>query len=149
MSQSASSRESETWQFRGNVNVGLSSDASRIRDDFRNAVRYWQLPLSNRSVPHEPSFRDRFRELAERWSRETRDTSSLTRMVLHPAYQQIIGLGQAAVPLLLEELRDRPDHWFWALASITGENPVRDSDAGDSEAMATAWLEWGREHGHI
>ena len=45
------------------------------------------------------------------------------------------------------ELEREPDHWFWALEAITGESPVPESDAGDIEASALAWVEWGREKG--
>lgn len=44
---------------------------------------------------------------------------------MHPAYQQIIGMGEKALPLILRDLRDRPTgHWFWALNAITGEEPT-------------------------
>jgi hypothetical protein len=64
---------------------------------------------------------------------------------LHPAYQRIIGLGPAAVPLLLRELEHRPDHWFWALKSITGQDPAEGTDSiGEA---ARAWMKWGRQAG--
>jgi hypothetical protein len=43
----------------------------------------------------------------------------------HPAYQRIIEMGQPVMPLIFRELEREPDHWFWALQSITGENPVK------------------------
>ena len=67
---------------------------------------------------------------------------------MHPAYQQIIGLGERALPLIFQELRREPDHWFWALAAITGKNPVPEEDAGDLEAMANDWLSWGDAQGY-
>src|SRR5436309_3896150 len=51
----------------------------------------------------------RFSELAGAWKKETRLLSSMTDMILHPAYQQIIGLGRGALPLILEELARQPD----------------------------------------
>ena len=64
-------------------------------------------------------------------------------MAMHPAYQQIIGMGTPALPLIFQELQREPDHWFWALGAITGENPVPEEDAGDLDAMTDAWLSWG------
>lgn len=58
-------------------------------------------------------------------------------------------MGQAAVPLILEELWARPDHWGPALTAITGENPVPPEDAGRLGAMAQAWLQWGKDRGLI
>jgi hypothetical protein len=64
-------------------------------------------------------------------------------------YQQVIGMGIDAVPLILAELAREPDHWFWALEAITGKNPVSDDAAGDVEASTQAWIEWGRQKGLI
>ena len=61
------------------------------------------------------------------------------------AYQSIIGMGAPVVPLLILQLRsegDEPDQWFWALQAITGENPVTDSERGDFQKMAKAWIDW-------
>jgi hypothetical protein len=85
-----------------------------------------------------------FDHLAEEWREAVQFSSSVTEMCLHPAYQQIIGMGPVVVPLLLKELSQRPDHWFWALHAITKENPVDPEDAGDLLKMSEAWIEWGR-----
>jgi hypothetical protein len=83
----------------------------------------------------------------EQWRHDTQFLSSVTQMANHPAYQRIIEMGRPAVPLILRELEQRPDHWFWALNAITGEDPVRAGDAFD-EAVE-AWLRWGKEQGYI
>jgi len=92
---------------------------------------------------------ERFQELAQRWRAGQALESSMTRLVTDPAYQQIIGMGAAAVPFLLAELRREPDHWFWALTSITGEDPVPERSRGDLVEMAGAWLRWGGAHGYL
>ena len=86
--------------------------------------------------------RKKFKRLAGQWRRETMHASSITELALHPAYQQIVGLGPAAVGMIIAELRREPDHWFWALNAITGEDPVPDDARGDLAAMTRAWLEW-------
>jgi hypothetical protein len=86
----------------------------------------------------------RFDALARQWRDETAHLSSIHAIVSHPCYLQIIGLGYSAVPLLLAELRDCPDHWFVALSAITGENPVPPEDSGHVLRMAEHWLRWGR-----
>ena len=90
-----------------------------------------------------------FRSLAEQWRRETGMFSSITSMVAHPAYQGIINMGARAIVPILRDLQRRPDHWFWALTYITGENPVPRESAGNLRQMAGAWLEWGRRRGYI
>jgi hypothetical protein len=43
----------------------------------------------------------------------------------HPAYRRIIDMGRDTVPYILEDLvQNGPDDWFWALTTITGENPI-------------------------
>ncbi len=92
--------------------------------------------------------RARFDRLAGEWRSAVRYVSSLSQMVTHPAYQRIIGMGVEAVPLMLERLRCEPEHWFWALKSISGEDPVPGEERGDVEAMSRTWLSWGRQHGY-
>lgn len=91
----------------------------------------------------------RFNELADRWSGETLRLSSMTQIVLHPAYQQIIGMGPDALPLIFARLTHQPGHWFWALNAITGENPVQAEDLGDVRRMSDIWLQWAQTHGYI
>ncbi|HXM40058.1 MAG TPA: hypothetical protein VN924_02335 [Bryobacteraceae bacterium] len=93
----------------------------------------------------------KFLQLAARWKTETSTLSSITEMVLNPAYQNIIGMGDAAVPFVLSQIEaegDDPDQWFWALQSITGVDPVHEEDAGNYRAMAQTWLNWGKDVGY-
>ena len=97
----------------------------------------------------EPSdLEETFLDLVQQWRVETGMMSLVSKMVIHPAYQRIIGMGQPVVPLILRELEREPDHWFWALQSITGANPVRPEQRGRLTQMAGAWIQWGKEHGY-
>ena len=91
----------------------------------------------------------RFRALADQWRWETGPLSSSSKIAAHPAYQEIIGMGPAAIPLVLRELQERCDHWFAALRALSGENPVPREFAGRVPKMREIWLEWGREKGYI
>ena len=90
-----------------------------------------------------------FYTLANQWREETGHLSSVTQMANHSAYRKIIGMGEAVIPLLLNELVEYPDHWFMALQSISGDNPVPEEYAGRFLKMSEYWLEWGREKGYI
>ncbi|MCH7922920.1 MAG: hypothetical protein IH975_07815 [Nitrospinae bacterium] len=91
----------------------------------------------------------RFQQLVDRWSKETINMSSIAARVAHPAYLEIIGMGDKAVPLLLSELEKRPNHWFLALTAITTENPIPEEARGRFKEMTEAWLEWGRKNNYI
>jgi hypothetical protein len=94
----------------------------------------------------------RFNALASKWKKERGVSSSLTKIVLCPSYQKIIAMGPDTVPLILGRLKEEgeePDLWFWALESLTGENPVPEDDVGDFRAMAEAWLNWGGRHAKL
>ena len=92
---------------------------------------------------------ERFRRLATEWKEQARYLSNSVRMAMLPSYQRIIGLGMPVVPLILEELRREPHHWFWALEAITEENPVPPESLGKIKEMANAWVEWGQRQGLI
>lgn len=88
-----------------------------------------------------------FIELVQSWKRDTEFVSTTEHMILHESYQRIIGLGPSVVPLLLQELKREPDHWFWALESITRVNPAEGADTFDD--TVTAWLDWGARLGYV
>lgn len=112
---------------------------------FLEAGQHYRFPISRQRL----SVAERFRELVRWWKADTELLSSPIEMAMHPAYQQIIGLGPEAVPLLLEELEKDPDHWFWALKAITGIDPVGPAQRGEFKEMTRAWVQWGREKGLI
>ncbi|MGB7414022.1 MAG: hypothetical protein WA902_07420 [Thermosynechococcaceae cyanobacterium] len=116
----------------------------------KNPTDFFQERLAELSSSLESSdaLAQKFKALASRWRQETRHHSLMNDIVLNPAYQQIIGMGAPAVPLILQDLKRQPDHWFWALRSITGTNPIQPVDRGRLPQMAAAWLQWGKEHGY-
>ncbi len=87
----------------------------------------------------------RFHRLAKAWKEGRNSLSTAKRMAAHPAYQEIIAMAEAVVPLIVAELERKPDHWFIALHAITGASPVPESVRGDLTAMAEAWIRWWRE----
>lgn len=102
------------------------------------------------SVPvADVQLKQRFNALVKRWKRETIHFSLIEQMVLHPAYQEIIGVGPKVIPLILNELKKEPDFWFWALRALTGEDPTTKEMRGDLQDMSKAWLSWGYEHAYL
>jgi hypothetical protein len=123
----------------GTSTTVLQAEAAEVSDSYEGQSQQPQVsPLEQR-----------FRRLAEEWRSETQFSSSITDMVLNPNYQRIIGMGDRAISFLLSELANSPDHWFWALRSITDENPVLDEHQGDVDKMSEDWRNWGEEHGYL
>ena len=93
--------------------------------------------------------RDQFDELFQKWQAETALLSSGTAIVSHTAYTQIIGMGEIVIPFILMQLQKNPQHLFFALYQITGENPIPLSHAGNLEKMTADWLDWGYKKGYF
>jgi len=123
------------WPDEAREHVARSSRRYRSAEE---AVAAWTAESRN-------PLQEEFDELAEIWRRETAGAPFVVTRVTHWAYQRIIGMGPGVVPLILKDLEQHPDHWYWALNAITGEDPA-ESVLG-FQAAATRWCEWGREAG--
>jgi len=92
----------------------------------------------------------RFSQLAAEWREERNPYSSDPASPAgSPAYLKIIAMGAEAIPLVLEEMQQRPDHWFIALESLTDENPVAVEHQGNFTQMVEDWLAWGKKNGFL
>jgi hypothetical protein len=94
------------------------------------------------------AFEASFQHLAEAWKAETAPLSSVRQKRQHPAYRQIIEMGEPAVPLILADLKRKPSHLFWALAEITHSSPAGLARAKDLLDVVNSWIEWGRTQGY-
>ncbi len=90
---------------------------------------------------------ERFRRLENTWMSAVGHFSSPSVLCEHPAFQEILSLGMAVVPLMLGDLEQRPRLWVYALPQITGVNPVPEADRGNIRKMSEAWLRWSKESG--
>jgi len=115
-----------------------------IFDVTRELIRVDCLGLK---ASHKLSTEERFEILAARWLEETRYLSNLSVIVDHPAYQEIISMGQPAVPLMLKRLKNSHEHWFYALFTITGEDHAK--GIYTVKEAAEAWVKWGLQEGLI
>lgn len=85
----------------------------------------------------------------EAWKKETGRESSSTIMIENAHYQAIIAMGEDVVPVILNYIKDTPDHFSHALIQITGENPCLPENAGKVEENCKSWVEWGKKKGII
>ena len=113
------------------------------------ADRVYKHLLTSEHAHTETEVQAEFERLAAEWKRETEHLSSPNAIAEHRAYQEIIGMGKEAIPMILRDLEKTRAPWFWALRSIARESPVRPEDRGDVDAMTYTWLDWGRLRHYI
>jgi hypothetical protein len=90
-----------------------------------------------------------FEKLKAKWLSDTRLNSNSYLSTQHPAYLKILSFGQHIVPFLIRDLRDNKIHWFLALSTLTGVNPIQEQHAGKIDDMIADWLRWGEQNGMI
>lgn len=91
-----------------------------------------------------------FNALAEQWREETSHLSFGREA--HFAYQQIIGMGDAVLPIIFRELEVTTSDWFWALSAIARKKARRSyprMTRGRVRKVARIWMDWGRQHGYV
>lgn len=118
---------------------GVSDDAESVEFWIDELYADWNETLTSRRGALEFEFA----RLAAEWKTDTEFESSITRIAMHPSYQRIIGMGPVALPLILQDLQQTHDAWFWALRAITGKDPVPPEERGVIHLMVLAWVKWG------
>lgn len=92
--------------------------------------------------------RERFRDLADRWYEETRFLSGGATIHSFDSFLEIMTMGRAAIPLIIEELRhNRGCRWHAALKILTHEDPVPKGDRGVIFKMNEHWIRWAEQKG--
>lgn len=107
-----------------------------------------RVPSATHEIP-QLSAHKKFLLLADQWKKQTGHISKSLYKFMDKNYQQIIAMGPAVIPVILKQLMKKPDHWYWALEMITGENPVEESHKGRIDLMASDWIKWGQANGYI
>lgn len=124
------------------ASLGLKSDTSLWKQAKAASEGPPESELSNEVTK-------KFAMLTQQWKSATIYESSVYNIATNDFYQQIIGLGAPILPLIFEEMQRSPDHWFWALRALTGNDPVREEHRGNVRQMTEDWFNWGREHGYV
>lgn len=121
--------------------AGVGPEYKIVEGNIIDASKHFTYPISR--------VNDVFYLLLQEWRDETGFLSSITAKAMHPAYQQIIGMGRDALPYIFRELQQGPAHFFWALKAITGDDPIANDDRGNLKKMTESWLDWARDKGYI
>jgi hypothetical protein len=65
----------------------------------------------------------------------------------HPAFRRIIALGDAAIPLILEDINNEPNWIVIALRELVPDGPDISAVSGRLGPICDRWLEWARAKG--
>ena len=86
-----------------------------------------------------------FCQYVKAWRHERLFLSSITEIEKCPAHQDIVDMGDRALPFIFEELtrpQAKPDFWFLTLQKITGCNPVPKECEGNLRQICNSWIRW-------
>jgi hypothetical protein len=104
-----------------------------------------------RVIAADPTLEQQFIQQADKWQWETAHLSSPLQRMMHPSYQAVLGMGaehkRDIVRLMLRDMQKTRRDWLLALSYLTQANPINPKDAGKTDEMIEAWINWGREHG--
>ena len=96
---------------------------------------------------------DRFRQLSDQIADDTALLAFDQGIIDHPNFQEIIGMGEIGIRLMLEDLRDRESlRWFLPIYRALGHEPVcppRLEDYSNYHSCRTALLAWGESAGYL
>lgn len=127
--------------------TALGKDAQSVLQNTKRVETFYIGHSEYNYSRHRQALKTKFEYLKNTWKQETRFNSDIKSIINHPAYQEIIQLGPAIIPFILEELQNKPDHWFYALTALTGAHPIKAENRGKIGAMAQDWLDWAENKG--
>lgn len=90
---------------------------------------------------------EKFYSLLEQWKEVTCFKSWNDRA--HPAYKEILAMGEAVIPLLLENISNS-----WLSICVLGDmienhDHIPREHWGNFENLQKDWLKWGRNNGYL
>lgn len=87
----------------------------------------------------------RFRALADEWEAHRRSvllSSDILHTLGHPAFGALVGLGAAAIPLMIRRYRSDALPWCFVLQELARGPAVANTSEYRPEAVRQAWLAW-------
>jgi hypothetical protein len=131
------------------VHRGMSTCTQRGPPKYKEIEAMATVPTREPvSASPAETLEQRFRRLEALWTAATGHLSSTSKIINHPAIQEVLTLGPKVIPLMLRDLEVRPRLWVWALPQITGVDPIPESDYGNIAKMSQTWLGWAKENGY-
>ena len=132
--------------YKGNFPEPIISDES----DFFDEVMLDEIANLNlrRTAYQQPTKPKSFEDLVLEWKNDTRGLSSISEIVMHPAYQTILARGKDVLPEILHDLQKNGGVWFHALYYLADQYDAAAGTKTIADATA-AWIEWGYKNNYI
>jgi len=128
--------------------IGFTTEASTLSINFSNALDSFKgTSMYISQTIEEKKFR-KFIELKNQWLEETQYESSSSKIISNAAYMSIIDEGLITIPWILRELKKSDAHWFYALETITGSNPIKVENIGIVDLMKQDWIDWATNNNY-
>ncbi len=91
---------------------------------------------------------DRIEVLLNQVRQDTAMHSSMRHTLKHPAYLELVGMGERIIPFLFHVATHHGADWtlLCLFAQLSGENPVPPEDAGKFYRIFMHWLKWYTEN---
>jgi len=87
--------------------------------------------------------------LKDQLIQDTKFDSGYESLVNHPAHLRIVSFGEKVIPFLIYDMVNDRFPWFYALAEITGENPIKNESRGKIDEIINDWFEWAQENNYV
>ena len=138
-------KESEQFAFIQTLEATIKQDSNEVV--LRNPKNNRSIKLKAK-VEAETRIKSEFENLVKDWKKATVHYSFIRQKIVHPAYLRIVGMGEKAIPFILEELRESPSaSWFPALEAISGN--IAAPEAKTVGEAVQSWLSWGKQQSHL
>ncbi len=135
--------------LRASSPIAISTDGQIIDQNRKNSTT---LYLSNSIFVRDMymnGLKSSFEKYRNQWVSETIFLSDPSRMFRNDAYRSVIYLGADVMPILISDMQETGNHWFYALEEISGENPIAEANRGNVHLMINDWLDWGIAKGIV
>ncbi|HUS50248.1 MAG TPA: hypothetical protein VMZ91_08775, partial [Candidatus Paceibacterota bacterium] len=103
------------------------------REMFENGFLFTNFIFdsSGIKISEEELIERKFKELKEKWEKETCFLSDPTLIFGNSNYKEIIKIGKKVIPFILEDLKNKPNFWMNALEEISGEDILQKESGYD------------------
>lgn len=94
------------------------------------------------------SKKEQFYGRRDLWQKETSHLSSVSQIVEHPAYREIVKMGKEVVPWIIDDIKFHGTTFWWhALREILKDGPiVPEYGRGKLRLINELWLAWYEYH---